>query len=783
MYISLDCYQILGLPIQATPDQLEQAHHDRQQQQPHHHFSTTTLSTREEIITQAYQTLRNPISRSHYDQAVISYAQSLKSQPQPEEPPPGIQIEDSQFAGALLLLYELGAYSQVVELGEPHVGGGRFDLRRPYMGSALAESDILLTVALSYLELGREQWQQGHYEPAAYYLQGGLNILVSENQFTDVQTQLKTELYRLRPYRVLELVAHPDIESNERQRGLMLLKDMLLEREGIDGNRNDHSGLGIDDFLKFIQQLRAYLSTAEQQELFEAEARRPSAVGTYLASYALIARGVSQHQPALIRRAKSMLKRLLPHQDVYLEIASAALLLGQTHEALQTLSLTQDVDALSFIKDYSLSSPDLLPGLYHYTDQWLTEEVYPAFRDLVGQPVGLEAYFADDQIQAYADALAAETATRPQPATVTTALSPPSTDPIFSVPPLPAPSPAVDPLTPPTVTSPPLKPDYAWPSLPTFSTDSETTLSPSPLSTPTSSFPSLSAPTLPYEPIANLPSSLTSPRPTHHLNQPDFASPSDGPPLGPEDRPSPNHKAVQILPQPAQASPRRLRHGLRIAQPGRFASVCLLLGLGVVGIGFAVRGLWLDRSSPPILTRETPPTPLSPPASMSPSPNPVALDSPMSEVTTSPTAPTTRPAPINASIPSPSNEILTTEMAQARIADWQKAKASALGQEYKISYLEEILAEPALSRWKSTAQTSQFEQSHWQFELGSIEIDSLRPLGVDRFEVMARIREAAKLYQGDQLQTKESYEDDYQVRYVFIRQGNTWLIREMKVVS
>lgn len=769
MHISLDCYQILGLPIQTTPDQLEQAHKDRQQQQPHPHFSTATLSARQEIITQAYQTLRNPISRSHYDQAVISYTQSLKSQAQPDEPP-GVHIEDRQFAGALVLLYELGAYGQVIELGEPHLGSGRFDLRQPYMGSALAESDILLTVALAYLELGREQWQQGHYEPAAYYLQGGLNILVSENQFTDVQTQLKTELYRLRPYRVLELVAHPELESHERQRGLMLLKDMLLEREGVDGNRNDYSGLGIDDFLKFIQQLRAYLTTTEQQELFEAEARRPSAVGTYLASYALIARGVSQHQPALIRRAKSMLKRLLPHQDVYLEIASAALLLGQTDEALQTLNLTQDVDALSFIKEYSLSSPDLIPGLYYYTDQWLTEEVYPAFRDLVDQPVGLEAYFADDQIQAYADALAAETATRPQPAPLVASLT--DTGTVLNSVSLPA-TPVLDSPPPPISEPPPLKSDYAWQALPTFPTQPESSPRPESVSTPTSSFPSLSAPTVPYESVTNLPRSLTSPRPSHTFDHAEITSPEDASVVEPD--------VASVKNPPLKTANRRARQGFRIAQPGRFALVCTILGLGVVGIGFVVRGLWVENSSPPVVSNQPSPTPLSSPPSLAVPPNPVALNSPLSDGSTN--TPSASQPPLNSPPPSPNNEILTTEMAQARITDWQKAKANALGTEYKITDLEGILAEPALSRWRSTAQTSQFEQSHWQFDLASIEVDSLRPLGSDRFEVMARIREAAKLYQGNQLQTDKSYEDDYRVRYVFVRQGNTWLIREMKVVS
>jgi hypothetical protein len=66
---------------------------------------------------------------------------------------------------------------------------------------------------------------------------------------------------------------------------------MLQERGGIDGTSADQSGLNVDDFLRFVQQLRSYLTAEEQQELFEAESQRPSAVATYLAVYALLARG------------------------------------------------------------------------------------------------------------------------------------------------------------------------------------------------------------------------------------------------------------------------------------------------------------------------------------------------------------------------------------------------------------------------------------------------------------------------------------------------------------
>ncbi|NJK28490.1 MAG: hypothetical protein HC925_08600 [Coleofasciculaceae cyanobacterium SM2_3_26] len=114
-----------------------------------------------------------------------------------------------------------------------------------------------------------------------------------------------------------------------RGRSLQMLRDMIQERGGIDGVLDDRSGMSIDDFLRFIQQLRRYMTASEQQTLFEAEARRPSAVATYLAVYALVARGFAYRQPAAIARAQQMLVHLGRRQDVNLEKAICAMLLGK----------------------------------------------------------------------------------------------------------------------------------------------------------------------------------------------------------------------------------------------------------------------------------------------------------------------------------------------------------------------------------------------------------------------------------------------------------------------
>ncbi|BCX12032.1 MAG: cell division protein Ftn2 [Thermosynechococcus sp.] len=422
MRIPLDYYQVLGVPIQATPEQIEQAFQDRLLQLPTYQHSPTTVATRRELIEQAYAVLREPEQRHAYDRHCRAVdPDDLIAQLNPDATAPHIEISDEQFSGALLLLYELGNYAQVVKLGKAFLKKDVLDLNRPYASSAVV-ADITLTVALAYLELGREEWQRQSYQAAASQLEAGLEVLQRANLFPELQEQFQTELHRLRPYLILELLALPLSDSVNRQRGILLLRQMLSERGGIEGRCDDRSGLAVEDFLKFILQLRSHLTVAEQQELFERESRRPSAVATYLAVHALVARGVHELQPSAIRRAKDLLEQLLPNQDVYLELASCLLLLGQPTEALAALDNSQDQPTLDFIRRHAGEAGDLLPGLYYYTTQWLREEIYPAFRDLGETPVALDAYFADPNVQTYLEALSDDSITSEPPATTASAL-------------------------------------------------------------------------------------------------------------------------------------------------------------------------------------------------------------------------------------------------------------------------------------------------------------------------------------------------------------------------
>lgn len=317
---------------------------------------------------------------------------------------PSIEIQGHQLIGALVLLQELGEYELVLQLGIPALKRHRFADKDP--GSdRVALKDITLTLALTYLELGREQWQQHQYEIAAASLQAGHKVLAEEDFFPVIDAEVQADLKRLRPYRILHLMALPLDSAAERHTGWTLLQQMLQERGGIEGTGPDGSGLTVQGLLRFLQQLREHLTVEEQRTLFLAESQRPSPTATYLAVYALLAEGFATFRPQRIYQAKPLLKTLGDRQDVHLEGAVCTLLLGQTDEALHHLELGGDPDCLAFIQEHSEGSPDWLPGLCRYADYWLKTEVLPHFRDLADCSVALNTYFADPDVQTYLETL------------------------------------------------------------------------------------------------------------------------------------------------------------------------------------------------------------------------------------------------------------------------------------------------------------------------------------------------------------------------------------------
>ncbi|WP_373527917.1 IMS domain-containing protein [Nostoc sp.] len=759
MRIPLDYYRILGLPLAASEEQLRQAYSDRIVQLPRREYSQAAISSRKQLIEEAYVVLSDPKQRSTYDHLYLAHAYdpdnlaaaavALENRPEStkrgsDTQSLGIEIAQDELVGALLILQELGEYELVLKLGRPYLvnKNGATSARK---GNNLADEeihesaehpDVVLTVALACLELGREQWQQGHYENAAISLETGQELLVREGLFSSVQAEIQADLYKLRPYRILELLALPQEKTAERSQGLELLQNLLEDRGGIDGTNNDDSGLNIDDFLRFIQQLRNHLTVAEQHKLFEAQSKRPSAVATYLAVYALIARGFAQRQPALIRQARQMLMRLGKRQDVHLEQSLCALLLGQTEEATRVLELSQEYEALAFIREKSQDSPDLLPGLCLYAEQWLQHEVFPHFRDLANQQAFLKDYFANQQVQAYLEALPTDAETTNEWAVINPQNFP---QPQTNNRPFPNNS---------TRNSGQFNhsrtPDLDLPETPEYSNLS------SPIWNSSGSMKS------------EVPAAERMSRGTNqHLN----GSAKTAAPSHKQKRrrrkptPSANRERVPDN-RPNSRRPRRRRTFANTIE-GKTRLVwrvfISLVSLLVFWVLATTTFGWLKNLFFP--TTDVRGSELS-----------IQINQP--------------PIPI----PEPNNKpevldgLLTNATAEQVIRTWLSTKAAALGPNHEINNLEQILTGSALSQWRLIAQQNRLDNRYRKYD-HSLKVESVEKIDLfaDRAAVVATVREVTQLYENGQF--KNSSNDNLRVRYDLIRERGRWRIQSTSVVN
>lgn len=757
MRIPLDYYRILGVPVQVTDEQLSQAYHDRSWQRPRREYSEAAIAARKALLEQAYNLLSDSEERANYQQQFLAKTEAIEppakevrlpsletESPQesvPDSNTPWIEIQPEHLVGALVILQELGEYELILRLAKRYFAPSQSQAVDSEAIAAGAEphlrADLTLLLALTYLELSREQWQQGTYEQAAASGHHGLDLLKQEQLFAPVQAEIQAELYKLRPYQILELLALPQEREAERKRGIALLKAMLEERQGIDGHGDDRSGLGIDDFLRFIQQLRLYLTVEEQQALFEAEAQRPSAAALYLAVYALLARGFVQKKPAYIAQANTLLQGLSDRQDVYLEQAVCALLLGQVEEANRALENSQEQEPLVFIREHSKDSPDLLPGLCLYGEHWLEHEVFSHFRDLAELPISLKDYFADEEVQAYLEGLSIQPKATDRQAEI-------ETEEVTAV------------AIPKTASGSPDFFEYRRAQRRHKSSRSrsrhigsaerrETTSPTQKTQRRHTAHPkeAYSTPLAVGAEYASQPTSLHSPRRRQQgaltRSQPATSIPSQPP-----------------LETPSRRLNRRSRRKWSI-NPRRFLLSLAIVIFGIGAVGILVRSLQVGSDPLAALEGDALLLSLNEP--------PIAIP------------------PIDAKI-SLSEAILTQTGAKAVIQTWLSSKAQAFGQQHQIDRLNDILSEPLLSTWRDRAETLKANNGYWQYE-HSLQVDALKTSERDpkRATVEATVKETANYYQNGQLNRDRSYDETLRVRYELTYQKDRWLIQAIQVLS
>jgi len=763
--IPLDYYRILGVTIQASTEQLARAYEDRSLQLPRQEYSNKAIAARKELLEEAYNILCEPDKRAEYnlkflertgqiDESFDGETEQETEKNNTDDLSPYIEIDPKLFVGALVILQELAEYELVLRLGEPYSRS----LEKNQRG---IRADVILTVALAYLELGREQWQENQYQNAAISGQMGLDLLLREQLFPSIRDEIQTDLCKLRPYLILQLLSEEPEHAASKKKGKHLLQEMLDDRGGIEGDFEDRSGLSIDDFLRFIQQIRTYLSSSEQIDLFETEAKRPSAVAAYLALYALLARGFAQKKPSLIVRARAILNDLEQRQEVYLEKAVCALLLGKTDRACQALQQSQELEPLAFIREHSEGSPDLLPGLCLYAQRWLTTEVFSHFHDLAETQVSLDDYFGDREVQAYLDRLSEVVEAESKQAAKTRAKKEQKESERQQIEAIatPANNPAKQ-----------LKLAYQNIRSRFTAQKEEVAVAAEVRQAPVTNSKHRQKFAVAFSPVRFSPltdlgqlsqaTGTSFDRPARVQSQQEKPSPKQTI-SGKSDRKVSNKLLLfwtKIMNNVNNNSAKdrvrvRRRSSLKVKRL-LLLGLPLFVGLGV--LGFAYKWSQIDNSAISISKDEFPLD------SLDSSANP---NSETSEVVFS-------------------EQILNETTARSAIETWLKNKSLAFGVDRQIDELNEILVDPLLTRQRNAAVYFKNNNAHRIYNHAiKIELVKANPENPHLATVDARVKEAATHYQNNSYDRASSYDDNLLVRYHMVRHDGSWFIKDINVLQ
>ncbi|KAG0557218.1 hypothetical protein KC19_11G111200 [Ceratodon purpureus] len=412
--LPIDYYQILGAEPQYLADAIVRAFESRVNNPPREGFSQQALLARLEILRGARDTLADPEIRAEYNQALAEdEADTLI-----------LDVPWTKVGGALCLLNEVHEAEVVLQAGQALLAQQE-DLPKTL------NRDVVLAMALSYVELSREAMAE--LPPAIVkscsLLESALKVLreVGGRALAlDLQDQIEGTLDELAARCILELLALPLDKEYEpqRQQGLQGLRTLLWTLDA-DGNGPSLGGLTREQLMKEAFSL---MTAAEQVSLFTDTPENIPADSSelYAAALALVAEGFVSKTPSLIQDADALFTQLQqnnasltdsepsdPQLECAFERGICALLLGEVADCRTWLGLEdensplRDPSVVNYVYSYSEEGEetDSLPGLCKLLEGWLTEMVFPRFRDTESVLVKLNDYFDDPSVLSYLEGL------------------------------------------------------------------------------------------------------------------------------------------------------------------------------------------------------------------------------------------------------------------------------------------------------------------------------------------------------------------------------------------
>lgn len=132
-----------------------------------------------------------------------------------------------------------------------------------------------------------------------------------------------------------------------------------------------------------------------------------------------------------------------------------------------------------------------------------------------------------------------------------------------------------------------------------------------------------------------------------------------------------------------------------------------------------------------------------------------------------------------------SRRLMHAEEAENLVKQWQTIKAEALGPNYQVHNLVDVLDEPMLLQWRTLAEEAKDRCCFWRFvllQLSILRADILLDgMGKEMAEIEALVEEAAELVD-ESHQKNPNYYSTYTIRYLLKRQEDgSWRFYESDI--
>ncbi|GER26580.1 protein ACCUMULATION AND REPLICATION OFCHLOROPLASTS 6 [Striga asiatica] len=413
--VPLDFYRVLGAEPHFLGDGIRRAYNSRVSTPPQYGYSDEALISRRQILQAACETLANPSSRREYNQGLAD----------DEFDTILTQVPWDKVPGALCVLQEAGDTELVLQIAESLL---KERLPKSY------KQDIVLSMALAYVDLSRDTMALSppDFIRGCELLEMALKLLQEEgasNLSPDLQAQIDETLEEINPRCVLELLALPLGEDYQSKRGegLQGVRNILWAVGG-GGAASIAGGFTREDFMN---EAFLHMTAAEQVDLFAATPSNIPAESfeVYGVALALVSQAFMGKKPHLIQDADNLFQQLQQTKitavgptaynvrqnqnrevDFALERGLCSLLVGEVDECRSWLGLDsqdspyRDPSIVNFVVEHSKDDREdelLLPGLCKLLETWLTEVVFPRFRETQGVEFKLGDYYDDPKVLRY----------------------------------------------------------------------------------------------------------------------------------------------------------------------------------------------------------------------------------------------------------------------------------------------------------------------------------------------------------------------------------------------